>query len=103
MDEKQEKRFKSLKWTAVILLVLLAIMCFFTFKQAAVQPLQIVGYVLQFALLVGIIIGCVNKKSYAAILAIIIGILFIISLDIISIFIGLLLLLDAYYILKNNK
>ena len=127
MDEKQEKRFKTLKWTAVIFLVIFAIMCFFTFKQASnyanlseeqgvfgtmarmdknryeVHTIQIVGYIIQFALLVGIIVGCINKKAYSAILAIIVGILFIISLDIVSIFIGLLLILDGYYILKNNK
>jgi len=130
MDEKQEKRFKSLKLVAIVLLVIVVIMCIFAFKQAAdysakyqeqqssgsynpfsridesltkVQPVQLLGYLLQFALLIGIIIGCMNQKSYSAILAIITGILFIISLDIISIFVGLALILDGYYILKNGR
>lgn len=102
-EEKFEKTLKDIKWFSIIILVLTMIVFIYNVSRSALNMFQIVSYIIEVLLFVGIIISCYKKTIYAPILGIVVSILMIIALDIIDIILGIALLLKCISLMKYMK
>ena len=107
MDEKKFKRtLNDVKWFAIIILILLIIMFFYDIHLDNLNTITITVKTIQFAILLGTIIGCNNRKIYGPICGIIISVLMMLSilaLDIIDMILGICLLIECIKLLKYMK
>ncbi|MEG2348496.1 MAG: hypothetical protein RSB67_02480 [Clostridia bacterium] len=108
-NEKYEKLLKNALGVAIFLLVLFIIMFIFNIANTTlntINTISIISYILrilQIALLIATIVGIKKRALYGPLSGIIVSILMILSLDLISIIIGIFYLIDTIRIFKHMK
>lgn len=102
-EEKFEKTLKDVKWTSIVILILVVILYILTISTADFKIIQMVSFVLQVLLLVATAIGCENKMMYGPVCGTIVSILMILSLSIIDMIIGIFLLIECINLIRYLK
>jgi hypothetical protein len=102
-DEKYEKALKNAKWVALVILVLVIIIFILQMVSGQMKTVTMISGIIQMALLIATAYGMKQKEMYGPICGVIVSILLILSLDIISLIIGICYLFDNINIMRKMK
>ena len=101
MDEqKYEKILKDVKWSSIILFVLVSFLLCINIMSGNLSGLSAVVVVIRIVLLLLTIVGCNNKMLYGPICGVVVAILMILSFSIVAIIIGFAYLLECISLIK---
>ena len=101
MDEqKYENILKDVKWSSIILLVLVSFLLCINIMSGNLSGLSAVVVVIRIVLLLLTIVGCNNEMLYGPICGVVVAILMILSFSIVAIIIGVAYLLECISLIK---
>ena len=98
--QKFKKILKDVKWSSIILLVLVLILFFINIAAGTLSGLSTMSIILQIVLLLGTIVGCNNEMLYGPICGTVVAILMILSFTIVTVIIGVAYLLECISLIK---
>lgn len=102
-NEKLEKTIKDAKLASIIILIIKILHTLSLFASQYVPTTSKVISLMIVILLLVSIIGYKDKRMYGPIFGCIVSVLFILSADLLSLIVGIGLLVDCIYIIKNLR